>query len=296
MLRIERRDFWLSVLLFFLTCGLYRFYFVYKTTAEFNQMAGDDGETIDPAMTILWTIVTCGIYVFWWYYKMGNRIQALATRNQVYVSEDGTTYLVWMVVGTFICGGPLIAMYFYLNNFNKLVDAYNAHLGGPYTPPPSNAGSGPNSFGGTPFAAQTPTAAGTSAPSSSPMQQPPAPSSWNVPASSPVIPVPPAAATTTGSDAAAAPQTPLAHDPYKPISTSGAATSKAVSPSHPTSPPPMPSDAQSVKESFDQILATIDSQVATTQIPTDALPTADQDKVQDTTAPSDLPPKQDAAN
>lgn len=74
----------------------------------------------------LLSIVTCGFYNLWWMYKLGNRLQANAGRYGITIAENGTTILLWYLVGAFVCGiGPYVAMYFIITNTNKLATAYN---------------------------------------------------------------------------------------------------------------------------------------------------------------------------
>ncbi len=123
---IEKRNFWMFLLLSMVTCGIYTYYFLYTTTRDINQMIGDDGRNTDPSMVLLLTIVTCGFYSFYWYYDQGNRIKALADRNNIPCPETGSTYLLWLLVGSLICGfGVWIATYMFIQNLNKLIDAYN---------------------------------------------------------------------------------------------------------------------------------------------------------------------------
>lgn len=124
---IKRRDFWVILLLSIVTCGIYSYIYIYQMTKDLNAMAGNDDKYIDPAIAVLLSIVTCGIYTFWWYYSMGNRVQQMGRANNIMVEEGGTAYLLWMVIGSFICGiGYLIGMYLFIKNFNNVSYVYNS--------------------------------------------------------------------------------------------------------------------------------------------------------------------------
>lgn len=126
---IQRRDFWMVLLLTIITCGIYGFYYIYQITKDLNTMAGNDGKTIDPAIAVVLSIVTCGIYEVWWYYQMGNRIQQMGMANNIPVEENGTTYLLWVLLGYVVCGlGTWVAMYLFIKNFNNIAFAYNSHI------------------------------------------------------------------------------------------------------------------------------------------------------------------------
>lgn len=136
---IQQKDFWMVLLLSIVTCGIYTFVYLYQVTKDLNTMAGNDGHTVDPTMVVVLSIVTCGIYTYWWYYQMGNRIQRMGNANNIMVEENGTTYLMWMLIGIVICGlGSYVAMYLFIKNFNNIAYAYNASLSsmnqGTYTP------------------------------------------------------------------------------------------------------------------------------------------------------------------
>lgn len=123
---IVRKDFWIVLLLSFVTCGIYYWVYIYQVTRDINTMAGEDGRGTDPAMVILLSIVTCGFYHYYWLYQYGNRMQDLGRANNIRVEESGTTYLLWEILGILICGlGTWVGVYLFVKNFNVLADGYN---------------------------------------------------------------------------------------------------------------------------------------------------------------------------
>lgn len=52
---------------------------------------------------ILLSILTCGIYSWWWQYSLGNRLAANAPRYGLSFTENGTTILLWLFFGSFLC-------------------------------------------------------------------------------------------------------------------------------------------------------------------------------------------------
>ena len=126
---IQQRNFWMYLLLNLVTCGFYSWYFFYTTTRDINTMVGDDGRNTEPTTVLLFTLVTCGFYSYYWYYDQGNRIKALADRNNIPCNENGTSYLMWILLGTLICGiGSYIGIYLFIKNLNELISAYNASM------------------------------------------------------------------------------------------------------------------------------------------------------------------------
>ena len=118
------------ILLSIVTCGIYGLWFFYRLVKDVNTMCTGDGEsTPGLAAFILLSILTCGFYAFYWYYKVGNRLAANAPRYGLSFQENGTSVLLWCIVGYITCGiGNYVAMYFIIKNTNALATAYNARL------------------------------------------------------------------------------------------------------------------------------------------------------------------------
>lgn len=119
------------ILLNFITCGIYGWYFLYALARDVNAVCAGDGKTTPGlAKFILLSFITCGIYSFFWYYSLGNRLAANAPRYGLNFQENGTTVLLWLVLGSMLCGiGPFIAMHIIIKNSNDLCGAYNYQHG-----------------------------------------------------------------------------------------------------------------------------------------------------------------------
>lgn len=118
------------ILLSIVTCGIYGLWFFYRLAKDVNTMCTGDGEsTPGLAAFILLSILTCNFYAFYWYYKVGNRLAANAPRYGLSFQENGTSILLWSLVGYITCGiGGLVAMYLIIKNTNALATAYNSRL------------------------------------------------------------------------------------------------------------------------------------------------------------------------
>ena len=123
----ENRDFVLYVILTIITCGIYGLVFLYSMIQDVNTVCDGDGEHTRGLMgLILLSLVTCGIYSFYWYYCLGNRLAKNAPRYGMSFQENGTTVLLWMVIGSLLCGlGSWVANYIIIKNCNQLCAAYN---------------------------------------------------------------------------------------------------------------------------------------------------------------------------
>ncbi len=119
------------ILLNIITCGIYGYYFLYKMASDVNvACAGDGKNTAGLAQFLILSILTCGIYAWFWYYNLGNRLAENAPRYGLSFNENGTTVLLWAVLGSLLFGiGPFIAMYFLIKNTNAICAAYNQYNG-----------------------------------------------------------------------------------------------------------------------------------------------------------------------
>lgn len=119
------------ILLSIITCGIYSYYFIYSIARDVNTMCREDGEKTGGLLAfILLSFVTCGFYGLYWEYKLGNRLAANAPRYGLTFQENGTSVLLWYLVGALLCGiGPWVAMHILIKNTNALAAAYNASNG-----------------------------------------------------------------------------------------------------------------------------------------------------------------------
>ena len=110
-----------------LTCGIYGYWFVYTMARDVNEMCKEDGDKTGGLLAyILLSFITCGFYSIYWEYKIANRLQENAPRYGISFSENGTSVLLWILIGAFICGiGPFVAMNILIKNTNRLAVEYN---------------------------------------------------------------------------------------------------------------------------------------------------------------------------
>lgn len=115
------------ILLTVITCGIYGLFFLHSWIHDVNTACqGDGDDTPGLLMFYLLTIVTCGIYSYVWYYKLANRLANNASRYGLRFSDSGGSILLWMILGSFLCGiGPLVAMHKLFTNTNAICAAYN---------------------------------------------------------------------------------------------------------------------------------------------------------------------------
>ena len=115
------------ILLSIVTCGIYSYIFLYSIAQDVNTACEGDGKKTSGLLAfILLGIVTCGFYPLYWYYSLGNRLAANAPRYNMNFQENGTTILLWYLVGSLLCGiGPYVAMHILIKNTNSICSGYN---------------------------------------------------------------------------------------------------------------------------------------------------------------------------
>lgn len=124
---IKRRSLLTFILLSIITCGIYSIIFWYNYADDMNTVCNGDGkETKNYILVILLSIITCGIYYYIWLYGVGNRMQENAPRYGLNFQENGTTILLWFLIGSLLCGiGAFYAIYILIKNMNDIADRYN---------------------------------------------------------------------------------------------------------------------------------------------------------------------------
>lgn len=125
------RSLLMYIILSLVTCGVYSYYFIYTMARDVNEVCAGDGKNTGGLLSfILLSFITCGIYAVYWEYSLGNRLAENAYRYGLQFQENGTSVLMWHLVGVLLCGlGPFFAMNILINNTNRLCEAYNQYNG-----------------------------------------------------------------------------------------------------------------------------------------------------------------------
>lgn len=129
--RKEDRSLLILILLSVVTCGIYGIIFYWNMYRDINVVCrekenDDSQQSPNYLIACLLTLITCGIYHYYWLYKQGNRMQRVGKEYGIVIEENGTTYLLWGLIGVLLFGvGPLVAMYFMIKNLNRLCTCFN---------------------------------------------------------------------------------------------------------------------------------------------------------------------------
>ena len=131
------RSLLMYILLTIVTCGIYGLIFIYELAEDVNEMCKDDGKTTQGLlMYFLLTIVTCGIYSIIWWYGVCDRIGNAACRRFGKNDFNGGTFLLWYLLGYFLCVILMFVGYYKMfectnavaMNYNQSID--NAYMYG----------------------------------------------------------------------------------------------------------------------------------------------------------------------
>ena len=92
-----RRDPALTLVLIFITCGLYWLYFIYTVSREVAEFRGE--QDYSPGVEILLTIVTCGLWNVYWDYRMGKHMAQMCQTVLLPSTDNATLYVVLDLLG-----------------------------------------------------------------------------------------------------------------------------------------------------------------------------------------------------
>lgn len=130
----DKRRLWKYIVFGILTLGIYDIVFMWNMIKDLNKAcghveSGDEDRSPNYIVVVLFSILTFNIYNFVWYYKQGNRVKRAGKAYGLEIDEKGSTYVLWMLVGSLLFGiGPLVAMYLFISNLNKICRLYNYQL------------------------------------------------------------------------------------------------------------------------------------------------------------------------
>ena len=118
----------IDILLGFFTCGIYSLFLVHSLAEDVNAMCKGDGkQTAGLASYILLSVLTCGLYSIYWWYAVSDRVSNAAVRRGMkQLNFDGTTFLLWYLVGALLCAlGSLVAYHKLFDVCNQVGAVYN---------------------------------------------------------------------------------------------------------------------------------------------------------------------------
>lgn len=95
---IKQRNIALCIVFSIITFGIYALYWFVCLTNDANQESGQTDAT-SGGVALLLTIVTCNIYGWFWAYKMGEKIDAIKTKNGQSAGNSSILFLLLQLCG-----------------------------------------------------------------------------------------------------------------------------------------------------------------------------------------------------
>ncbi len=93
------RNIAVCIILTFVTCGIYGFYWLYQLNEEINALA-DEPDATNGALVIIFSLITFNIYMWFWLYKMGERVDRIKEKSgQPSGSNTSVIYLILAICG-----------------------------------------------------------------------------------------------------------------------------------------------------------------------------------------------------
>lgn len=122
---VKTRSLLVLILLSIVTLGIYPFIWFYGVQRDLNLMC-KDGQDVNPGLVIVLFLFTFGIYPIIWFYLQGERMKNVGAMRGVPIQDSGSTYLLWLLLGAFLCGiGSLVGIAKFIKNFNTLAAVDN---------------------------------------------------------------------------------------------------------------------------------------------------------------------------
>lgn len=113
----------------FLTLGIYGMYIIHAAAKETDETCKEDGKnTKGLLLYILFSILTLGIYGLVWSYNIIERWGKFIRVRGQSPRVSGGTYILWLIVGSMIGIGPLVAQYLFLHTWNDVNELHNKGL------------------------------------------------------------------------------------------------------------------------------------------------------------------------
>ena len=96
---VKEKSIALSVVLSFVTCGLYGLYWLYSIAKDLNDLSASQHQEKgpDPFLVVILSIVTCGIYLIYYMWKAGKMVSSL-TKNGQHLSDDSIILMVLAIL------------------------------------------------------------------------------------------------------------------------------------------------------------------------------------------------------
>ena len=113
---LTKRDIATSVILSFVTCGIYGLFWFVNIVDDTNKVSE---RPTDPSggLVVLYTLLTCGIYGIYWNYKNGQKLYEAGKKYNKDIQDNSVLYLVLSLFGL-----QIVSYCFMQNDLNKFAE------------------------------------------------------------------------------------------------------------------------------------------------------------------------------
>ncbi|TCT14700.1 uncharacterized protein DUF4234 [Natranaerovirga pectinivora] len=115
---MQKRSIGVSILLTFLTCGIYNIFWIYGMADDLIRYNGESESSA--GLEILLGFLTCGLYFYYWYYKMGKRVYNAQVKANMYANDDSVLLLILSIFRLSIISDAIIQ-----HKINEICDNHN---------------------------------------------------------------------------------------------------------------------------------------------------------------------------
>lgn len=123
----ENRNWFVCLLLTFITLGIYGLYLIHCVAKETNISCKEDGKnTMGLLLYILLSIVTFGIWGIIWTCLVISRWENKASQAKEQPKCTLVSYLLWSILGSLIFVGPIVAYAKMIGGLNQANRLYNS--------------------------------------------------------------------------------------------------------------------------------------------------------------------------
>lgn len=100
MTNLRERNVFISILLVYVTCGIYGIYIFFALGSEIKNEGAKYGENLaEPIIALLLSIVTCGIYGLYYIYKQAETLKKIGDNNNVTITDPVLVTLLTLFIG-----------------------------------------------------------------------------------------------------------------------------------------------------------------------------------------------------
>lgn len=103
---ISKKEIVTSIILTFVTCGIYGIFWFISITDDARVVSGD--ERLSGGKCFLFTLITCGIYGYYWAYLMGKAMMQAKANHNMPADDNAMLYVILQIFGLGIVNYCLI--------------------------------------------------------------------------------------------------------------------------------------------------------------------------------------------